>query len=35
MTRKLVYLNVFQSGIRKHLATFKKYPPKKVLGVSR
>jgi arylsulfatase len=35
MTRKLVYLDVFQAGIRKHLATFKKYPPKKVLGVSK
>lgn len=32
MTRKLAYVDVFQNGIRGHFATFKKYPPKKVLG---
>ncbi|MDZ4738283.1 MAG: arylsulfatase [Alphaproteobacteria bacterium] len=32
MTRKLAYVDVFQHGIRNHLGTFKKYPPKKVLG---
>ena len=32
MTRKLAYVDVFQHGIRSHLATFKKFPPKKVLG---
>ena len=32
MTRKLAYVDVFQHGIRSHLGTFKRYPPKKVLG---
>ncbi len=32
MTRKLTYVDVFQAGIRSHLGTFKRYPPKKVLG---
>ncbi len=32
MTRKLAYVDVFQNGIRHHLGTFRKYPPKKVLG---
>jgi arylsulfatase len=32
MTRKLTYVDVFQSGIRSHLGTFKRFPPKKVLG---
>jgi arylsulfatase len=32
MTRKLTYVDVFQAGIRNHLGTFKRYPPKKVLG---
>lgn len=35
MTRKLVYLDVFQAGIRNHMATFRKYPAKKVLGVRK
>jgi arylsulfatase len=32
MTRKLTYVDVFQAGIRSHLGTFKRSPPKKVLG---
>lgn len=32
MTRKLTYVDVFQAGIRSHLGTFKRFPPKKVLG---
>ncbi|MGD0192582.1 MAG: arylsulfatase [Rhizomicrobium sp.] len=32
MTRKLAYLDAFQSGIRSHLGTFRQFPPKKVLG---
>ena len=32
MTRKLAYLDTFQSGIRRHLGTFRHFPPKKVLG---
>ena len=32
LTRKLAYLDVFQYGIRSHLMSFAKYPPKKVLG---
>jgi len=34
MTRKLAYMEAFQLGIRQHLATFKKYPPKTVMGLS-
>jgi hypothetical protein len=34
MTRKLTYVDVFQAGIRSHLGTFKRFPPKKVLGQS-
>jgi arylsulfatase A-like enzyme len=33
LIRKLAYLEAFQSGMRKHLATFKKYPPKVVVGL--
>ena len=33
MTRKLAYVEAFQLGIRSHLATFKRYPPKKVMGL--
>ena len=33
MTRKLAYMEVFQLGIRRHLGTFKRYPPKKVMGL--
>ncbi len=32
MTRKLAYLDAFQAGIRRHLGTFRKFPPKRVLG---
>ena len=34
MTRKLAYLEAFQNGIRRHLATFRQFPPKRVLGRS-
>jgi arylsulfatase len=33
LTRKLAYIEAFQLGMRNHLATFRKYPPKKVMGV--
>ncbi len=33
LTRKLAYVEAFQLGLRSHLATFRKYPPKKVMGV--
>jgi len=33
MTRKLAYMEAFQLGIRQHLATFRRYPPKKVMGL--
>jgi arylsulfatase A-like enzyme len=33
MTRKLAYMEAFQHGIRAHLATFKRYPPKTVMGL--
>jgi len=33
LIRKLAYLESFQSGMRNHLATFKKYPPKVVVGL--
>jgi arylsulfatase len=34
LTRKLSYQEAFQLGIRQHLATFRKYPPKKVMGLA-
>ena len=34
MTRKLAYMEAFQLGIRSHLGTFKRYPPKKVMGIN-
>jgi len=34
LIRKLAYLESFQSGMRHHLATFKKYPPKVVVGLA-
>ncbi len=34
MTRKLAYVDAFQQGMRDHLATFRKYPPKTVMGLS-
>lgn len=33
LTRKLAYVEAFQLGLRNHLATFKRYPAKKVMGV--
>ena len=33
MTRKLAYVEAFQLGIRWHLATFKRFPPKHVMGL--
>jgi arylsulfatase len=33
LIRKLAYLESFQSGVRNHLLTFKKYPPKRILGI--
>jgi hypothetical protein len=33
MTRKLAYMEAFQAGIRAHLATFRRYPPKTVMGL--
>ena len=33
MTRKLAYVEAFQLGIRAHLGTFKRYPPKQVMGL--
>ncbi|HZT90004.1 MAG TPA: arylsulfatase [Stellaceae bacterium] len=33
MTRKLAYVEAFQHGIRSHLGTFKRYPPKRVMGL--
>ena len=32
MTRKLAYVEAFQAGARNHMATFRAYPPKRVLG---
>jgi arylsulfatase len=32
LTRKLAYVEAFQLGMRSHLGTFRKYPPKKVMG---
>jgi hypothetical protein len=34
MTRKLAYVEAFQLGIRSHLATFRRYPPKNVMGLN-
>jgi hypothetical protein len=33
LTRKLAYIEAFQLGLRTHLATFKRFPPKKVMGL--
>jgi arylsulfatase A-like enzyme len=33
LIRKLAYLEAFQSGVKNHLMTFKKYPPKVVIGL--
>jgi arylsulfatase len=34
LTRKLAYMEAFQLGMRRHLATFKRYPPKRVMGLA-
>ena len=34
MTRKLAYVEAFQTGIRAHLGSFKRYPPKTVMGLN-
>ena len=34
LTRKLAYSEAFQLGIRNHLATFRRFPPKKVMGLA-
>jgi arylsulfatase len=33
LTRKLAYNEAFVEGMRQHLATFRTYPPKKVMGL--
>ncbi|MCW5748022.1 MAG: arylsulfatase [Alphaproteobacteria bacterium] len=33
MTRKLAYVEAFQHGMRDHLGTFRRYPPKTVMGL--
>src|SRR5258708_29415075 len=33
MTRKLAYVEAFHHGIRSHLGTFKRFPPKVVMGL--
>ena len=34
LTRKLSYMEAFQLGIRQHLGTFRKYPPKTTMGLA-
>jgi len=34
MTRKLAYVEAFQLGMRTHLGTFKRFPPKKAMGLA-
>jgi len=34
MTRKLAYNEAFLDGMRSHLATFRRYPPKQVMGLN-
>lgn len=34
LTRKLAYQEAFQVGIRRHLATFKRWPPKRSMGLA-
>ena len=34
LTRKLAYVEAFQLGMRAHFQTFRKYPPKKVMGLA-
>ena len=33
LTRKLAYVEAFQLGMRTHLGTFRRFPPKKVMGL--
>ncbi|MBM3644552.1 MAG: arylsulfatase [Alphaproteobacteria bacterium] len=33
LTRKLAYVEAFQLGMRTHLGTFRKFPPKRVMGL--
>ena len=33
LTRKLAYVEAFQLGMRRHLASFKRFPPKQVMGL--
>jgi arylsulfatase len=33
LTRKLAYVEPFQLAMRNHLATFRRFPPKKVMGL--
>ena len=33
LTRKLAYMEAFQVGMRQHLASFKRFPPKTVMGM--
>ncbi len=33
MIRKLAYLEALQNGVRNHLLTFRKYPPKRTVGI--
>ena len=33
MTRKLAYMEAFQLGVRSHLGTYKRFPPKRVMGI--
>ena len=34
LTRKLSYMEAFQLGIRQHLGTFRKFPPKTTMGLA-
>jgi arylsulfatase len=34
LTRKLAYVEAFQVGMRRHLASFKRFPPKQVMGLA-
>jgi hypothetical protein len=34
MIRKLAYLEAIQNGVRNHIMTFFKYPPKRTIGIN-
>jgi hypothetical protein len=34
MIRKLPYITLYEQGIARHLATFKAYPPKRIVGLT-